>query len=490
VPIRLRLTLWYGLLLGATLLVFCVALYLGLQDALERDFDQTLRVRAAQVERELASNAGSDDDSELTSDEITQDDLEPVTLEDFAEPGVYVQVVSRSGDVLVTSGTFLPVSPALVAQAARGEPAFETLTLGGDRRVRTLYWPVHLRDRVIGVVLVAESLQTLLETMIDARNLMLSGSALLLAAALASGWFLTRRALTPVAAVTEAARHIAETGRFDRRLTPSTPRDELSALAATFDLMIARVERIVLQQREFLADTSHELRNPLSVIRGNLDFVRRLTTDQSCLESLREAEMEATRMSRLVNDLLLLAQADAGEFLAPQPTRLDLLCQQVAEQATHLADGQQVQVDTPDEIWVNGDPDRLRQVLWNLLENALRHTPNGGQISLTVRQLEPDAVVEVADSGPGIPPGREALVFERFFRADPSRSRTTGGAGLGLAIVKHVVEAHGGRVSLVNTPGRGATFVVSLPLSVAPSLTETAESSNGSGPLLASTKSV
>ena len=462
-PIRVRLTLWYGLLLGATLLVFCVALYLGLQAALARDFDQTLRVRAAQVERELAAKSATDDDPQLTPDEISPSDLEPLELKDYVESGVYVQVLAPGGKVLATSGTLLPVSPLLVARADAGSETFDTVTLAGERRVRSLYWPIHEREQVIGVVQVAETLQAVDETLEDARNLMTGGSLLLMAAALGSGWLLTRRALTPVSAVTDAARHIAETGTFDRRLTAPTPRDELSALAATFDLMIARVEQMLTQQRQFLADTSHELRNPLSVIRGNLDFVRRQTDDPACLESLHEAEVEAARMSRLVNDLLLLAHSDVGEFLAPCPVRLDILAREVGEQAGGLADGQAIRVRAPADVWVQADPDRLRQVIWNLVENALRHTPAGGQITLHVERINGQARLEVADTGLGVPVGHEDRIFERFYRADPSRARATGGAGLGLAIVKHVIHAHGGLVELVNRPGQGATFVVSLP---------------------------
>jgi HAMP domain-containing protein len=150
--------------------------------------------------------------------------------------------------------------------------------------------------------------------MYETRNLMLGGSAALVMIAMLCGWLLTRRTLAPVSAVTAAARHIADTGRFDTRLSMGDPKDELTSLAATFDLMIERIERIIGQQRDFLADTSHELRNPLSIICGNLDFVRRVSTDEASLESLHEAELEAVRMSRLVDDLLLLAQAIVVNF--------------------------------------------------------------------------------------------------------------------------------------------------------------------------------
>jgi signal transduction histidine kinase len=443
------------------MLIACVALYVALQAALGHNFDQMLRVRAAQVEREILSAIGDDED--LQPNDIRADDLEPDALEDFAEPGVYVQVVTVDGRVLATSGTLLPVSDALVHSARSERDAFETLA-AGEQRIRTLYWPLMLQDRPIAVIQVAETLETLEGTMRETRTIMLGGGGLLLAIAVISGLLLTKRTLAPVSAVTDAARHIAETGRFDTRLTVGAPRDELTALAATFDLMIGRVERIIAQQRDFLADTSHELRNPLSIIRGNLDFVRRVSTNQASLEAVHEAELEAVRMSRLVDDLLVLAQADRGEFLAFQRISLATLLGAMSEQLRAVAGDRPLDLVIQPEVWVDADPDRLRQVVWNLVENALRYTPEDGPVRIILRAEGPDAILAVEDSGSGVPRGHEERIFERFYRADPSRTRRTGGAGLGLAIVKHVAESHGGRAELRNRPGKGATFMVILPL--------------------------
>lgn len=459
---RLRLTLWYAFLLGLTLLGFCVALYFGLASALERDLDEVLRLRAQQVDRALQDDVG--EDAELTPEEVLPGALEPSELEDFAEPGVYVQVLSPRGEVIATSGTSLPVEPSLVVQAAEQGEAFDTIWLPGGQRLRSLYRAVHVQEHVVAFVQVAETLQLVDETMEDARNLMLGGAGVLLAVAVVTGLFLTRRALRPVAEVTETARHIAETGTFERRLAPTAPRDELTDLANTFNLMIARLERMLAQQRQFLADTSHELRTPLSIIRGNLDYLRRVTTDQSCLETIHEAELEAIRMSRLVNDLLLLAQEDAAEFLNRQPVRLDTLVGEIVEQARALAADQRIEIADLEPLVVAVDPDRLRQALWNLLDNALRYGGAGCQIRILARGEGEVAQIAVADNGPGIPPEHEHRVFDRFYRVDASRNRATGGAGLGLAIVKHIVEAHGGTVTLDNRPGRGAKFTITLPM--------------------------
>jgi two-component system, OmpR family, sensor kinase len=460
--IRARLALWYISVLGITMLVACVALYIALQAALERNFDQMLRIRAAQVERELLSSLGDDED--LEPSDIKSDDLEPDALQDFAEPGVYVQVLSVDGNVLATSGTLLPVSADLVASADGPNDAIETWT-AGHQRIRTLYWPTRAPDRrMIAIVQVAETLETFEQTMYETRTLMFGGGIALLIIAVVCGWLLTRRTLAPVSAVTAAARHIADTGRFDTRLAVGDPKDELTSLAATFDLMIERIERIIGQQRDFLADTSHELRNPLSIIRGNLDFVRRVSTDEASLEALHEAEFEAVRMSRLVDDLLLLAQADRGDFLATRRLELSDLLRDMSEQIRAVAGSRRIEIESEPSVYVDADPDRIRQAIWNLVENALRYSPADGRIRIKLSSHEAYAVLDVEDSGLGVPVGHEHRIFERFYRADPSRARSTGGTGLGLAIVKHVAESHGGCAELENRPGKGATFRVKLPL--------------------------
>jgi signal transduction histidine kinase len=218
---------------------------------------------------------------------------------------------------------------------------------------------------------------------------------------------------------------LLETGRFDTRLAMGEACDELTALAATFDLMIGRIEEIIGQQRDFLADTSHELRNPLSIIRGNLDFVRRTSTDQASLEALHEAEFEAVRMSRLVDDLLLLAQSDRGEFLATR--RLSLTAENMSEQIGAVAGQRAIDVDIQPNLWADVDPDRFREIVWNLVENALRYSPVDAGVRITLRADGPEAVLAVEDQGSGVPVGHEARVFERFYRADQSRARVTGG---------------------------------------------------------------
>jgi signal transduction histidine kinase len=302
--------------------------------------------------------------------------------------------------------------------------------------------------------------------------------------------------LSPVARITETARHIAETGDYRRRLHVTPPRlghgDELFFLAATFNDMIARLEHMLESQRRLLADTSHELRNPITIIRGNLALLRREGVPEATRrEAVVEAEEEAARMGRLVGDLLLLARADAGEpsSLQREPVDVTELVDGAVEQARPRAETRRLTLATDGRCVVLGDRDRLKQLIANLVENALRYTPKNGRIDVrltggpansSVQQpgvavrsrnaRRPGdstamALLTVTDSGIGISPADLPHVFERFYRADKARSRAHGGTGLGLSIAEYIVRAHGGTIQASSEgTNRGSTFSVRLPL--------------------------
>jgi signal transduction histidine kinase len=308
-------------------------------------------------------------------------------------------------------------------------------------------------------------------------------SALGLALALAGGWVLAGRALRPVDRVTAAAAAIATgdgtaTSLSSRLQVPPT-NDELSRLSATFNAMLDRLQASFRAQERFVGDASHELRTPLTAIRGNVDvLLRQVRLDGRHLDpadlttALDDIHRESDRMRRLVEDLLLLARADADAGSDPDKTapirrelvRLDEIASEAVRSAEALASGQVLELEAPRGVEVDGDSDRLHQLVMILLDNAIRHTPSGGTIRVAVAAT-PDgqARIAVRDEGEGIAPEHLPHVFERFYRADGARGRSSGGTGLGLAIAKAICRAHSGDISVTSAPDQGATFLVTLP---------------------------
>ena len=279
------------------------------------------------------------------------------------------------------------------------------------------------------------------------------------------------RALAPVMRMTHVARVTAADVDSDPQEPPifvSAMRDEIGVLAATFDEMLTRLRDNVRGQREFLADTSHELRNPLMVVRANLDLLDLDLPAEERSACLREAREEVDRMTRLVSDLLFLAEVDASEAIVHDRLDLGEIAKGVVRRSRVLPEGLELKLGLVDPASVLGDRDRLRQLLTNLVENAIRYTPPPGVITVSVRKLGVRAELSVRDTGIGIAPDHQTRVFDRFYRVDSARTRTVGGSGLGLAIVKQIADAHGGTVKLDSVVGVGSEFRVVLPL-VSPS---------------------
>ena len=293
--------------------------------------------------------------------------------------------------------------------------------------------------------------------------LLLAGGTAVLVSAVLATLAVVGRALRPLGRIADTAERIAATGDVDVQVEVPAAGGEIGRLGRSFDRMVDRLRRLLVAQRQLLADTSHELRNPLTVIRTNLDLLRHELDPQTREEVARETEEEAARMSRLVADLLLLGRQEesaAGDLV---PVQLDRLARDVVERFRQLSPDHTILLGQTDLMVARGDPDRLRQVLANLVDNAVRHTAPDGGITVSVERVGSEAQLIVADTGAGIEPRHLPRIFDRFYRADPARGRATGGSGLGLTIVKHVVEAHGGRVSAESEVGRGSRFVVTLP---------------------------
>jgi two-component system OmpR family sensor kinase len=297
-----------------------------------------------------------------------------------------------------------------------------------------------------------------------------SGGVLIVA--VAAGLWLVRVGLHPLSAIEDTAEEIAA-GDLSRRVPEGSPRTEVGRLARALNGMLSHIERAFTERqaseerlRQFVADASHELRTPLTSIRGYSELFRRGADHrpEDLAKTMRGIEAEATRMGVLVDDLLLLARLDQGRPLERRPVELTQLAHHAVDAAMVIDDRHPLTLDTNGAVWVLGDRARLRQVIDNLLANVRTHTPPGTSATVRVAGTDRRAVIEVADQGPGLTPDRASRVWERFYRADPSRSRDSGGSGLGLAIVDSIATAHGGRVDLHSEVGHGATFHVELPL--------------------------
>ncbi len=281
-----------------------------------------------------------------------------------------------------------------------------------------------------------------------------------------------RLGLRPLDRIAETAGAIAA-GDLSRRVTPATERTEVGRLGLALNAMLAQIERAFREReasenrlRQFLADASHELRTPLAAIRGYAELFRlgAATDPERAASSMQRIEEEAKRMGELVENLLMLARLDQLPETAREPVEVSSLVADAAEDARVTAPDRQINFDAGGPVTVMGDAAQLRQVVSNLVRNALVHTPAGTPVDLHVRKNRDEAVLEVRDYGKGLPAEDSEVLFERFWRADPGRGRGAAGAGLGLSIVRAVVEAHGGRVAAANAPGGGATFTVRLPL--------------------------
>jgi signal transduction histidine kinase len=304
------------------------------------------------------------------------------------------------------------------------------------------------------------------QTLDKLRDFSFKALAVMFVASLGVGWVIAGRVLAPIERITSVARDIQATD-LSRRIELGGPEDELRRLADTFDAMLARLDAAFGAQRQFLADASHELRNPLAIIRTNLDVA--LADPDADPEELRQSlvviQRASDRMSHLVDDLLALARGQALAVLS-EPVDLGAAVADASDELFLPAKRRDITLDRTivPGVVVSGDYDALKRAVSNLLENAVRYAPPGSRVRLAVGSERSRAWVSVSDEGPGLAPEDQRRVFDRFWRADKGRSRAEGGTGLGLAIVRQIANSHGGEVQLQSRVGVGSTFTIWLPV--------------------------
>ncbi len=462
-PIRIRLTLWYIGLLGAILLLFCASLYFVLDFSLRHQVDQTLQDRAQQVITAIQKQTVFD---------FSTGNLFLPEVNVFSSPATFIQVIQPDGRLVSASdnlgGQHIPLDADILAANLRGESTFKTVTID-NMPLRIYSTPIIFGHQVLGAVEVGQSLMHIETTLRYVLVFLTTGaiSAVVLAALV--GVFLARTALRPIEKISQTANQIVSGQDLKQRLPSPKTNDELAHLTETINHMLQRLDNFFQAQVRLSADVSHELRTPLTTIRGNIDLLRRnVGRSHECAtcrydelgESLTVMESELDRMSRLVADLLLLSQADAGLSLRMQPVELDTLILDVYRQTRGIANGVNIQLGHEDQALIQGDPDRLKQLLMNLLLNAIRYTPPAGHVTLSLYRESEWVRVQVTDTGRGIAPTDLPHIFERFYRAE-NNSQT--GSGLGLSIAQWIAQVHGGQITVSSEVDQGAVFTLWLP---------------------------
>jgi two-component system OmpR family sensor kinase len=473
VTLRVRLTIALVALLAVGLLVADVATYTALRSYLVKRVDQQLLSSSRQVLFVLsAPGAPIQGEGPGGIDPILPSGTFGVILDASGAQVGQPIVFNYGGDVLAP-----PDLPDTIEPGTLRAPSLRTVgSKGGGPQYRVAALGLTDGSTLVVAIPLTELARTL------NRLLLIAGAVtvVVLATMALLSMVTVRRGLRPLEKIEVTAEAIAA-GDLSRRVEETDPRTEVGRLGASLNVMLGRIEEAMDERRaseealrRFLADASHELRTPLTSIRGYAELFRRGASDDPADTALamRRIEQEGERMGVLVEDLLFLARAGQGRPIAHDPVDLVRVARDAVHDARAVDPSREIDLDVPDALIVPGDDDRLRQVMANLLSNALTHTPAGTPVAVRVGEDDGWAEVQVSDRGPGLAADAAAHVFEPFYRADPARGRDHDadetdegkGTGLGLAIVAAIAEAHGGSSGVVSEPGDGATFIVRLPV--------------------------
>ncbi len=481
--VRVRLTVWYSAVLAVVLVLVSATTYLIVRKSSMERTDADLEVLSdsflVTFQDELADTPG-------TRTSAVSSAARQAMVEHRSNSDAFV-VVGPGGEISVTSSEAIasgesPNSSLTRALASGDFHHFAKTSQSKEVNLETIRGE-HSRFRAYSrqfnangqnyLLIILHSLHVqneMLETIRLTFTWMILVGLLL---AGTGGYFLARKSLAPVVAMGEQARRIGATNLHDR-LPVLNANDELGQLATTFNDLLNRLDESFERQRRFVADASHELRTPLAILRGESEVAmsQQNRTAEDYLESLGILHEETSRLIKIVEDLFTLTRADSGQYLlSPEQVYLEETVADCAHSVRTLAREKNIElsVDASSECLVRGDPALLRRMILNLLDNAIKYTAEGGRVEIACRATNTGFEVDVTDTGPGVQPELQSRIFERFFRADPARSRSgrEGGAGLGLSIALWIAEAHHGRLELVRSDATGSHFAVYLPGPVA-----------------------
>ncbi len=456
--VRTRLTLWYAAVLALSLIAFALLAYYAAAAIFHQRQDESLRSTAQTVASAYV---------EELEEQHSLAKAGEVVLAELTFPNHYVEVIDNTGQPIAwsknLSGKTFTI-PSVTLDEARGRNS-GVVTVD---ELRAAAVPLSA-DQNLGFAVVAEPLSVIEDGLRQLRRDFFAGVPLVLLLASLGGYFLARKSLAPIASMNSQTQRISAES-LSQRLDVNNPRDELGRLAATINDLLSRLESAFNEQQRFIADASHELRTPLAVLRGETEvaLAKRRAADEY-QESLLLIQEEAERLSRIVEDLFILARQpiDAPATLIRERVSLNDTVKDCARAAQVLATRKGVRLTTENNsslINLSGDKELITRMILNLLDNAVKYTHAGGEISLALTRHNGNAEIVVRDTGIGIPEADRQRIFDRFYRVDKARSRALGGAGLGLSIVRWIVEVHGGEIHIDSAPGRGSTFTIDLPL--------------------------
>lgn len=454
--IRRRLAVWLAIAVILTLTVLFFTLRFTLRNTLNSDIDDQLSNDLQRVSAPVVA-AGSLADADL-----------PAIIEDSSFVAVVRDLDGR--ELAATPRLDVPslaLDEGEMARVLQGETIEWSVDIDGEP-FRLWSSRLTVGRNVVGVIQVGESAEAVAAVTDAMEIVFVAAGAVASLMALAVGYWLARSALKPIDNVTAVAREI-EASDLSRRIEARGKPEEVQRLADTFDAMLQRLAVAFQQQRNFVLDVSHELRTPLTALRGNLDVLlmhEDLGTEER--EQLERMSMEVGRLIRLTSNLLYLAHVDAGRGIDRRPVAMDDLCLEVYRQAKDLRPEVRLRLGGEDQVTLMGDRDLLKQLVLNLVDNGLKYTPPGGEVTLSLYADGSWARIVVEDTGPGIPPEDLPHIFDRYYRGAGSGGRGGSGAGIGLAITEWVARAHGGRIEVASEAGKGSTFTVHLPLDSGP----------------------
>lgn len=463
--IRTKLTLWYTSLLFVSLIAFGAVFSYSLLKIFIYRMDDQISSVANMMTHAIIRPSG---------EIFLPRDFDIILGRFFGvrTAGNFIQILDPHGEMVARSSNLdnfrLPLTKGTYHAALGGATTYEVVRNIGRYPVRVVTKPVIIGDnRLVMIVQVGSSLEGMDEIFHSMAYILISAIFASVIVAAAVGSFLAKKALKPVTTITEAARRI-KAENLNERIPAAGPQDEIGRLTATMNEMIERLENSFKQIKQFTADASHELKTPLTILKGEIEIALRSRGDTAYMREVLESSLEEIdRMSYIVRNLLDLAKMDVEKgATAKEKVGLDRVVAERHDQLKRRALDSGIQLDIIENkpLVIKGDFVRVSQLVFNLIDNAIKYTPRGGRVELSLTGNGGKALFRVRDTGVGISKEDLPYIFDRFYRVDKVRTRDVHGAGLGLSICKEIALAHGGSIDVESEPGKGSTFIVSLPL--------------------------